>query len=118
MRKMLKKNLKRLLALVAVFAMAITLITVPNASAQADEAASGTYATANTWWGGGSYLVGYAAADSTIKDVETAKGFWPEGGFPWWTAVVMDQNEDGNYVVTEIIAADGSSDKGDILCSG
>ena len=111
---MLKKNLKRLMALVTVFAMAIALISVPSASAKADEAASGTYATANTWWGGGSFLVGYAAESGTIKDMENSKGYWPEGGFPWWTAVVLDQNEDGNYVVTEIVPADGSSDKGDI----
>ena len=109
-----QKNLKRLLALVAVFAMAITLITVPNASAQADEAASGTYATAGTWWGGGSTMVCYAAEDSTILDLETSKGYWPNGGFPWWSAVIMELNEDGNYVVTEIVPDDGSNDKGAI----
>ena len=111
---MLKKNLKRFLALVAVFAMAITLITVPNASAQADEAASGTYATAGTWWGGGSTMVCYAAEDSTILDLETSKGYWPNGGFPWWSAVIMELNEDGNYVVTEIVPDDGTNDKGAI----
>ena len=87
---MLKKNLKRLLALVAVFAMAITLITVPNASAQADEAASGTYDCANTWWGGATNIVCYAAEDSTIGDMETAKGNHPGAdGFTWWTSVVL-----------------------------
>ena len=82
-----------------------------------DEPASGTYCTGNTWWGGGSYMVGYAAESGTIKDLEENGeygNFWPSSGFPWWTAVVLDLQEDGTYLVTEIIPADGSNDKGGI----
>ena len=77
--------------------------------------AKGTYATANSWWGGGSYLVGYLADAGTVRDMEVSKmGAAPKDGFPWWTAVVMELQEDGNYLVTEVIPADGTNDKLDI----
>ena len=112
----MKKNLKKLMALLAVFVMVVGLVTIPNASAQADEtAASGTYDCANTWWNGATNIVGYMADDSTIGDMETSKGQHPgENGFMWWTAVVLDLQEDGNYVVTEIIAP-GASTKLDVV---
>ena len=78
-------------------------------------APGGTYKTNNTWWSGGSYMVAYAAENSTIKEIEESYGYWPEGGFPWFTAVVMDLQEDGTYVVTEIFPGDGTNDKGDIV---
>ncbi|MBR3811276.1 MAG: hypothetical protein IKJ16_02960, partial [Agathobacter sp.] len=110
----MKKNLKKLMALLAVFVMMVSLITVPNASAHAAEG-SGSYDTTNTWWGGGSYMTCYAAADSTVRiqeETSQATNYWPEGGFPWFSAIVLDANEDGNYVVTEIVPDDGTNDKG------
>ena len=108
----MKKNFKKFLAVLTVFVMALGVVALPNATAQAAE--SGTYKTGNTWWGSGSYMVGYAAENSTIKELETQMGYWSEGGFPWWTAVVFDLQDDGTYKVTEIIPADGTNDKANV----
>ena len=99
----MKNNFKKLLAALTVFAMALALVAVPVASAQAAPT-SGTYKTGNTWWGSGSYMVGYAAESGTIEDLEKKMGYWPDGGFAYWTAITLDLQADGTWVVKEIIA--------------
>ena len=108
----MKKNFKKFLAVLTVFVMALGVVALPNATAMAAE--SGTYKTGQTWWGGGSFMVGYAAENSTIQELETQMGYWPDGGFSWWTAVVFDMQADGTFKVTEIIPADGSNDKANV----
>lgn len=73
----------------------------------------GTYRTANSWYNG-SYMVGYAAEDSTIEAIETEKGNYPTDGFEYWTAIVLDVQADGTYHVSEIIPASAGSSKADI----
>ena len=112
----MKKNFKKFLAVLTVFVMALGVVALPNATAQAAE--SGTYKSSNTWWGGGSYMVGYAADDSTIKDVETNgpmnTNYWPDGGFNWWRAVILEVQNDGTWVVKEIIEPSDTNNLGDI----
>ena len=108
----MKKNFKKFLAVLTVFVMALGVVALPNATAQAAE--SGTYKSCNTWWGGGSYMVGYAAENSTIEELETQMGYWPDGGFNWWRAVILEVQNDGTWVVKEIIEPSDTNNLGDI----
>ena len=109
----MKNNFKKLLAALTVFAMALALVAVPVASAQAAPT-SGTYKTGNTWWGSGSYMVGYAAESGTIQDLETKMGYWPEGGFAWWSAITIDLQSDGTWVVKEVITPSAENNLADV----
>ena len=108
----MKNNFKKFLAVLTVFVMALGVVALPNATAQAAE--SGTYKTGQTWWGSGSYMVGYAADNSTIEELETQMGYWPEGGFNWWKAVVFELQDDGTWVVKEIIEPSDTNNLGGI----
>lgn len=108
----MKKNFKKFLAALTVFVMALGVVALPNATAQAAE--SGTYKTGQTWWGSGSYMVGYAAENSTIEEVEKQMGYWPDGGFNWWRAVIFELQDDGTWVVEEIIEPSDKNNLGGI----
>ena len=103
---------KKVLALLTVLVMVLSIVAVPNVSANADEAAQGTVDFLNHWWSDSTKIVCYSAENSTIQAVEDI--YYPNGGFPWYKAIIMDMNEDGMYEVTDIIAADGSNEKGAI----
>ena len=108
----MKNNFKKFLAVLTVFVMALGVVALPNATAQAAE--SGTYKTGQTWWGSGSYMVGYAAENSTIEELETQMGYWPEGGFKYWRAVVFDLQNDGTWLVKEVIEPSETNNLGNV----
>lgn len=101
---------KKVLALLTVLVMVLSIVAVPNVSANADEAAGGTVQYMNHWWSDPTKIVSYAADGSTIQAVEDI--YYPDGGFPWYKAIVMDMDNNGMYVVKEIVPADGTNDKG------
>ena len=107
---------KKVLALLTVLVMALGIMAVPNTVALAtwDDALK-AYDCVNCWWGGPTNIVCYVAESGTIGEMETSKGYHPgETGFAYWTSVVLELQENGSYVVKEIIPADGSNTKLDI----
>lgn len=98
---MKRNSFKKFLALLTVLVMALGVVAVPNVSANADEAKGEiNFANNYDWTGQSSNIYAFASA-STDASIATLTG-QGAGTFQWSTFIVLERNEDYNYVVTAI----------------
>ena len=103
---MKKYSFKKLLALVTMLTMVLTLVAVPNVSANADET-KGEVNYANDYDGTANEMYVFASENATTCMAKLASG--TAGMFGWWSGVLLEKNAQGNYVVTKAdVATDGT----------
>lgn len=113
---MKRNSFKKLLALLTVLVMTLGVVAVPNTVALATwDSELQAYNCVNTWWGGANNIVCYVAESGTVGEMETSKGNHPgDTGFAYWKSIILELQDNGTYLVKEIIPADGSNTKLDI----
>ncbi|MBO5097127.1 MAG: hypothetical protein J6B96_02300 [Agathobacter sp.] len=100
---------KKVLALLTVLVMVLSIVAVPNVSANADEAKGEiNFANGYDWTNQSTQFYAFASADETA----TAGSITGQGvGFMgWFSGVVLELNEDYNYVVKLVAPADGTNE--------